>query len=268
MDLPCFSGKTLVICPHFDDACFSIGGLLVKRKSGETTVLTVFSKSQSSPNSLLLRSVSRASKVLKVNLLKEITTEYVSMIRKKEDWQFCDNVGAAQKILPFKDSALRGYTKPLLINEDRICKDPVYRAVFREIEKYVFSKVYDSISCPLAIGNHVDHLIVLKAFLQIIKQNRSIPKVVFYEDLPYASFYELDSINALAWKRIGISDPLFVDITNEMPLKHKLADLYRSQCNGDEKDRIAYHARRLFVSADRRVGAEGYCERLWRLDLG
>jgi LmbE family N-acetylglucosaminyl deacetylase len=268
MGLTGFSGKILVICPHFDDACFSVGGLLSRKTSAKVAVLTVFSKSQSSPNSLLLRSFSKASKFSKLNFLRGLATEFVSRLRQKEDWRFCDSVSAAQHLLPFEDSELRGYSKPFLANMDWVDKDPVYNSVFTAIEKCVSPGSYDSILCPLAIGNHVDHLIVLKAFLQILHKNRDIAaEVFFYEDLPYASTYRLDSISSLALNRTGSGTPLLVDVTMEMPLKQDLADVYRSQSNGDEKERIAYHARRLFVLADKRVGAKGYCERFWRMDL-
>jgi len=162
---------------------------------------------------------------------------------------------------------LRGYIEPCFTNADNIDKEPIYNAVFRAIEKCVFSGSYTSILCPLAVSDHVDHLIVLKAFLQILKKNRDIPaEVFFYEDLPYASAYKLDFISSLARERTGSNTPLFVDITIEMPLKQNLIDIYRSQSTRERKERILYHARRLFMSRDIRVDATGYCERLWRLN--
>jgi LmbE family N-acetylglucosaminyl deacetylase len=267
MGLPHFSGRTLVICPHFDDACYSIGGLLLKKTSKEVVILTVFSKSQNAPNSMLLKPFSKANKVLNLNLLRVIIAEYASKERQKEDRRFCDSISAIQNILPFKDSSLRGYVEPCFTNADDIDKEPIYNAVFRAIEKCVFSGSYTSILCPLAVGDHVDHLTVLKAFLQILKKNRNIPaKVFFYEDLPYVSAYTLDFISSLAWKRTGSNTPLFVDITIEMPLKQKLIDIYRSQPISEAKLRVLYHARRLFVSRGMRVDVAGYCERFWRLD--
>jgi LmbE family N-acetylglucosaminyl deacetylase len=265
MDLPHFSGRTLIICPHFDDACFSTGGLLLKRTSKKVVILTVFSKSQDAPNLKPLKPLSKATKVLNLDFLRKIVVEVVSKTRQKEDRRFCDSLYAVQKILPFKDSSLRGYIKPCFTNADNIDKEPIYNAVFRAIEKCVFSGSYTSILCPLAVSDHVDHLIVLKAFLQILKKNRDIPaEVFFYEDLPYASAYKLDFISSLARERTGSNTPLFVDITIEMPFKQKLVDIYRSQSTWERKERILYHARRLSMSRDKRDNAEGYCERIWR----
>jgi LmbE family N-acetylglucosaminyl deacetylase len=268
MGLPHFSGRTLVICPHFDDACFSTGGLLLKRTSKEVVILTVFSKSQNAPNSELLKPFSKANKVLNLNLLRMIITEYASKKRQKEDRRFCDSISAIQNALPFKDSSLRGYIEPCFTNADDIDKEPIYNAVFRAIEKCVFFGSYASILCPLAVGDHVDHLIVLKAFLQILKKNKDIPtEVFFYEDLPYASAYKLGFISSLARERTGSNAPLFVDVTLEMPLKQKLIEIYRSQPISEAKLRVLYHARRLFMSRKKRVDAAGYCERFWKLSL-
>ena len=271
MNLPHFSGRTLVICPHPDDACFSTGGLLLKRTSKEVVILTVFSKSRDAPNLKLLKPFFKAIKVLNLNFLRGTVVEVVSKERQKEDRRFCDSLCAVQKILSFKDSSLRGYIQPCFTNEADISaraldKEPIYNAVFRAIEKCVFSGAYTSILCPLAVGDHVDHLIVLKAFLQILKKKRNIPaEVFFYEDLPYASAYKLDFISSLAWKRTGSNTPLFVDITIEMPLKQKLVDIYRSQSTRERKERILYHAKRLSMSRDKRDNAEGYFERIWRI---
>jgi hypothetical protein len=239
---------------------------LLKKTSQEVAILTVFSKSRHAPNFKVLGRFSKTVDALNLNLLRRIIVEVVSKERQKEDRQFCDSLCAIQKILPFKDSSLRGYIDPYCINIHSIEKEPVYRTVLRAIEKTVFSGFYDSILCPLAIGDQVDHLIVMKAFLQMLRKNRDTSaEVFFYEDLPYASDYKLDFISSLAWERTGSSNPLFVDVTVEMPLKQKLVDMYRSQSTREGKERILYHARRLFMSRDMRGDAAGYCERFWRL---
>jgi LmbE family N-acetylglucosaminyl deacetylase len=266
MEMPYFSGRTLVICPHFDDACYSIGGLLLKKTAKEVTILTVFSKSENAPNLKRVQPFLRVNKVLDTNIFKKLVVEVVSKERQKEDQKFCNSLGAVQNILPFSDSLLRGYLNPCLTNAENINEEPIYKDVLRAIEKYISSGLYNYVLCPLAVGNHVDHLIVLKAFLQILKRNRDTPEAFFYEDLPYASAYGLDFIDSLARVRTSSNIPLFADITIEMPLKQNLIDLYRSQPRSEAKLSVLYHARRLFMSRDMRVDAAGYCERFWRLD--
>jgi LmbE family N-acetylglucosaminyl deacetylase len=257
-----FLGKTLFISPHFDDACFSAGGLLSKMTSKKVVILTVFSRSSHAPQRFWIKPFSHASSVLNIDSFRQRVINYVSKERQKEDLQFCNRLNAVQNVLPFKDSEVRGYKDSFLT--DRIVdKDPVYDAVCQTIEKSVFSGAYDSILCPLAVGNHIDHLIVLEAFLQIVKGHRSNLSIFFYEDLPYASEYDIDFIDSLVQKRIGDSAPLFVDITNEMALKQELVGIYKSQCIEVAKPRILYHAKRLFTLRNKRASAQGYYERFW-----
>lgn len=240
---------------------------MLKKTAKEVTILTVFSKSEIAPNLKRVQPFLRVNKVLDTSIFKKLVVEVVSKERQKEDQQFCNSLGAVQNILPFSDSLLRGYHNPCLANAENINEEPIYGDVLRAIEKYISSGLYHSILCPLAVGDHVDHLIVLKAFLQILKKNKDIPaEVFFYEDLPYASAYKLDFISSLARERTGSNTPLFIDITAEMPLKLQKVDIYRSQLIRDIKERILYHARRLFVSRGMRVDAAGYCERFWRLN--
>jgi len=277
MSLSHFSGKTLVICPHFDDACFSVGGLLLKKTSEEVTILTVFSKSQYAPNLKPLKPFLKANPILNLNLLRSIIAEWVSKERQKEDWRFCDSLGVVQSMLPFSDFSLRKYrtahSRTLQSNAtclvDNVERDPLYDDVCEAIAKYVFSGSYDSILCPLAIGDHVDHIMVLKAFLQVIKENKDIPVGLFlYEDLPYASHYKLDFISSLALQRTGRNSPLFIDITTEMPLKLQKLDIYRSQFEPSVKEKITFHAKRLSTLGPKKVDtAVRYSERLWRINV-
>jgi LmbE family N-acetylglucosaminyl deacetylase len=263
-----FCGRTLVICPHFDDACFSTGGFLSKKTSKEVTVLTVYSKCSYAPNLKLLKPLKRAVKFLNMNFLRGIIAPYVSEERRKEDQRFCDSVSATQRFLPFKEAPLRGSIELYSADLDNANREPIYGSVFKAIENCVSLGAYDSVLCPLAVGNHVDHMIVLKAFLQMLEKDKGISaEVFFYEDLPYASAYELDSIGSLALKRTGAREPLFVDITVEMPLKQKLMDIYRSQLGNETKESILRHARRLYMSWEKRTSATGSCERFWRLGL-
>jgi LmbE family N-acetylglucosaminyl deacetylase len=268
MDLTYFSGRLLVISPHPDDACFSAGGLLLKKTSEEVTILTVFSKGH--PHLELPKPFSKVTKISNLNPLRRIVVEVFSKERQMEDRRFCASLRAVQKKLHFKNSSLRGYVEPYLANADNIEEEPIYNDVFRAIEKCVSSGFYNSVLCPLAVGDHVDHLIVLKAFLQILKKSKNIPaEVLFYEDLPYASSYKLDFISSLARERMGRNTPLYVNITFEMPLKLNLINIYCSlptSYRARVKLSVLYHAKRLFMSRAKKVDATGYCERFWRLD--
>jgi LmbE family N-acetylglucosaminyl deacetylase len=260
------TGRTLVICPHFDDACLSIGGLLLKKTAQEVVILTVFSKSQHAPGFRLSYRFLKTADALNLNLLSKIVVDLISRERQKEDRLFCDTVCADQEVLSFPDSSLRGYVNPY--DTCNVEEEPVYRSVLGAIKKAISTDPYDSIFCPLAIGDQVDHLIVMKTFLQLLtKESRSQTEILFYEDLPYASGYSLDSLRSLAWQRTGVNNPSLIDVTAEMPLKQRLVDIYRSQASREMKNSLLYHARRLSMLRDRKNAASGYCERIWRAGM-
>lgn len=241
---------------------------MLKKTSKEVTVLTAFSECSYAPNLKLLKPLKGAVKFLNMNSLRGIIAAYVSAERKKEDQRFCDSVLATQRFLPFKDASMRERARHYSTDLDNVNREPIYGSVFKAIENCASSGAYDSVLCPLAVGNHVDHMIVLKACLQMLEKDKDISaEVFFYEDLPYASTYELDFIRSLALKRTGAREPLFVDITVEMPLKQKLVDIYHSQLGNETKESISHHARRLYMSWEKRTRLTGYCERFWRLGL-
>ena len=264
MDFVDLSGHLLVICPHFDDACFSIGGFLLKRQPKSVTILSVFSKSQHAPNYRVFYPLTMINDHLRINFLKRTLVEVISMVRKKEDSQFCHQIGAIQSIVPFEDSDLRGcpaYSP--IFNRTEIRRDSISRSVLKTIEKWVFSGAFDSILCPLGIGNQVDHLIVVNAILRILETKSPKVKTYFYEDLPYAAFCKLDLIKSLALTRTGSDNALYVDVTNEILLKLALTNIYRSQ--GQEKAPILKHAKRLFASRNN-VSEKGFYERIWSFE--
>lgn len=261
------TGRALVICPHFDDACFSIGGLLLKKTAQEIVILTVFSKSQHAPGFRLSYRFLKTADALNLNLLRKIIVDLISRERQKEDRLFCDTLCAYQEVLSFPDSSLRGYVNPY--GSRNFEQEPLYGAVLGAIEEAIFTGSYDSILCPLAIGDQVDHLIVMKACLQLFRKvSCNQTEMLLYEDLPYASGYSLDSLSSLAWQRIGANSPSLVDVSVEMQMKQKLVDIYRSQATGESrcalKNSLLHHARRLSMLRDRKNEALGYCERIWR----
>ena len=257
-------GRVLVICPHFDDACFSVGGLLLQKTFQEVTILTVFSKSKHAPHSKKLYPVIRTINALEASFLTELVAKIVSKERQKEDHRFCGSIGAIQTILPFEDSSMRLPIGLGVKNDKDAEKEPIYGRVLKSLTKIVSSGRHDLILCPLAVGNQIDHLIVLKALLQIIRNETISTEILFYEDLPYSSNYTLYKISKLAIERIGSSDPINVCITDEMPMKQILCNKYHTQWTAFAKQKILYHNRRLHRPSDSKNKTVGYCERFWR----
>ena len=145
-----FQGRILAICPHFDDVCFSMGGLLLKKKTfQQVTILTIFSKSKHAPNSKRMYPIIRAANALRAPFLTELAAKVVSKGRQKEDNRFCNRIGAIQTILPFEDSSLRPFIGSFLTNDQDAEREPIYGKVIEAIEKFVLSGCYNLILCPL-----------------------------------------------------------------------------------------------------------------------
>ncbi len=214
MELPELNGHLLVICPHFDDACFSVGGLLYKRSFASITILTVFSKSYHAPKNWFSYLAFKFADHCQLTTLKRLIVNLISLQRKKEDFNFCRRIGAIQSTLPFNDSSLRGLPPYCCLDKCTFSSDPLFSNVVFELQKWIISNKFSSILCPLAVGNQLDHLIVLYAVLSILKNNNhSKINAFFYEDLPYSYFLKLDSISELARNRLNSDKSIYVDIT-------------------------------------------------------
>lgn len=257
-------GKALIICPHFDDACYSVGGLLLKNNFQEVDILTVFSQSKHVPNIKIFYHLLRIIEFCKLKALKKIIIRLISLVRRKEDFQYCKRVGASQFVLNMPDSLLRNYANPFVIDE-MVESELQYNLALSAIKKSVFFNEYTYILCPLGIGNHIDHLIVFKTIVKSIKDNGAVSaSVLFYEDLPYASLVDLSVLNSTATGRTGSIEPFYVDVTDVMALKQRLIEVYHSQYDLKLKPSIFYHASRL-SNKNEKANADKCFERLWRL---
>ncbi len=250
------SPHALVLSPHFDDACLSLGGFLLKQEFKSLCIVTVFSKSEHAPALKLLVPLRKVDQ-LGMNPFRETTRSFVALVRQREDARFCSKIKANQFSLSFSDSSLRGYAKPNRCKWDSIGSEPIYHNVLEAIQSILHAS-WDMIFCPLAIGNHVDHLIVSHSFLKIVKETK-MKHAFFYEDLPYASNYSLGAIETLVASRIGHSEPVLIDITGSLNEKNKLVSVYKSQDDEKMKKSISNHAER-FSSKNM------FFERVWHCD--
>jgi LmbE family N-acetylglucosaminyl deacetylase len=256
--------RVLVICPHFDDACFSTSGLLLQKTFHEVTILTVFARSRHAPNSKRLYPIIKTVNASKAFFLTGLAAKIVSRERQKEDHRFCCSIEAIQTILPFEDSSVRLPIGSPETNGEDVEKEPIYDKVLKALTKLVSSSRYDLILCPLAIGNQIDHLIVMKAILEIIKNKGISAEILFYEDLPYSSNYPLDTISKIAKERTGSSDSIIVCITDEMRMKQTLCSIYHTQWTALAKQEILYHNGRRHTSSNSKDITVGYYERFWQ----
>ena len=157
-----FALKIFILSPHIDDAAYGLT-LSISRflNAGiDVTIINCFTVTQ-----WTIRFVSKEQEV-------------ISRLRKQEDADYNKLLGDKINIinLDITDAPLRkGYIfqyKPL---------EPCEWEVVDEIKDYLKKHVDGLLLCPLAVGDHIDHVICREAVVHLYNKLQ----VLFFEDLPY-----------------------------------------------------------------------------------
>lgn len=193
------------VSPHLDDAAFSAGGLIsYLAPKTRVVVITAFTRAGKGKHSLSALSYLKQCGY-KANEIGEFFTS-----RRKEDRGAIESLNATAIHFPFKDALWREKkklnlierTSALFINEFRyiypthklhISKGKIYKEDIKNL-KELEDKLKQTVDnrrdcvvfCPLALGNHVDHVMVREACTNIF------PNVVYWEDSPYNLYHQLD----------------------------------------------------------------------------
>lgn len=169
------SAHDLYLAPHCDDICFSLGAFALRRQKG--VLLTLFSKS------------GYVARPRTVAALGHERIEAISSLRHREDLAFAGQAGLRLCFGGLDEAPLRGQD-PFDIagaEEDAWRLDG---AVVAAILAAAIDQPKDRrpwLFCPMAIGGHIDHMVVLKIVLRHYETLRARWRIAFYEDLHYAS---------------------------------------------------------------------------------
>lgn len=230
-------GNVLIISTHFDDAPLSLGGVINRIELFQNLhVLTVFT---------------RSSYTILTNIPNSV--DYISTLRNLEMENYCHELNIKLHTLGFCDTTQRKYpsleiykeTIATFLNTVNPEKDDIFDNVKLELDSKIKKIKYDSIFFPLAIGNHLDHLIVHRIAKSLSMENK---RVYFYEDLPYAADYEMEYIEWIANKRLDSPHFINVDITGEIKSKIMQLEIFESQLTQRDLDFVYYHSLRLCQS--------------------
>ena len=228
--------KNVIISPHIDDAFFSLGGLLLKDRRERQLVVDIFS-------------ISSFHKL-------KLSREKVTQIRKEEELSNAKRLGIDVDFLPFLDGR-NDYDLPRLT-----------ASISQAIGKHV--REGDRIFFPLAISEHMDHVVASLAGLQLAAEGRK--RVYFYEDLPYAikttsafslaqpffKFRSNDRTFPLINTKTHRGDLAFEYVSYSPGAKFELCKAYESQTTS--KILTAIFAYGLMLGQ-----GVGFKERIWRL---
>ncbi|MCX7747691.1 MAG: PIG-L family deacetylase [Clostridia bacterium] len=226
--------KLVYVSPHHDDMVLSSGGLIgeISTICESLVLINVFTKSLWAPG-----------------IIGEVKCEKVETVRTCEDRFYCEKYGIEQMNLGFRDSSVRGYDADSELAAE-VCNDKIYHDVLKCLRKLIKSMQYDFIFCPVGVGNHIDHKIVLEAL-----RGMEPGKILFYEDLPYAVKYNELEIYKSIKGDLGELKEYFIDITRVFDKKIEDILLYQSQLESD----LLLNIRKC---AERFKG-DAFMERIW-----
>ncbi len=164
----------LAISPHLDDAVFSAGGTLARlaARGWQVVMATVFTASVANPRGFALACQ------LDKGLAPEV--DYMAL-RRGEDRDAARALGIEPIHLPFREAPHRGYgSAPELFAELRP-DDRIGANLADAFERLVADTGPDLILAPQAVGGHVDHVQVVRAF----RGAQPPLPVLWWRDFPY-----------------------------------------------------------------------------------
>ncbi len=223
--------KIVVMSPHRDDACFSLGLSIGSWIEANHTVVVVncFTRSEYAPYAdfEFIHSNDRMPRV--------------SALRLRED-------GAWQKMYPrglqLVDLNLKDAPQRLHVAVDQVigrAANPDDKTMTK-LPRAVAALNPDAVVLPLALGGHVDHVTARMAMTQA-EEFRGIA-MAFYEDLPYAAWPGVaEEIEKAARGLDEALEPAFVteavQVDEALKRKRRLALCYDSQIADEVAQQIA-----------------------------
>lgn len=202
--------KIYILSPHIDDAAF-----------GLTLTISRFIRHKTPVKLINCFTVTKWTGVFVSGDI-----EVVSALRKQEDAAFNQLLSSAIDIvnLELLDAPLRNnYIHQFhSFNPDEL-------ELIETLKNYLLENIDGILFCPLAIGNHIDHVLCREAVVQVYPR----VKVLFYEDLPYANRITLDEIGLHIKGLEERLDVKLIDYTNGLnksPVnKLQAVQVYKSQ---------------------------------------
>ncbi len=250
--------NALVLSPHRDDASLSLGGLIGSRRAQEAHfICNVFTVST------WLGKGFHSSPMHKV-----------SRLRAREE-ALCNQVLGARGVgLGLWEADIRNYhrqsTENYSVYEDFIfegdpnLRTPGERDSIEHALSYLLQQLEPvRIYLPLGLGNHIDHVFLHEFSREKIAGIRKCSpqcRVYFYEDLPYATYKQVNVTATAA--RMNLV-PEYIDITDHFEMKIQGIVAHRSQfARSENEDRLRRYASSLAELAGMAQGT--LAERIWR----
>jgi LmbE family N-acetylglucosaminyl deacetylase len=214
--------QSIILSPHCDDAMFSVGGrIFADRGRIGYTVINIFTQS-------FFTIFPKLSGSIKI----------ISYLRKKEDERAFRNTGAKRIHLFLADALARKGSSSSIAEKADCWKDSardqhVFDLILKKTVGLLEEMSFKHIYFPLAVGNHLDHILVRSLSSSLLKKKiLKKSEIRFYEDIPYSLYIS-------NWKDIPLFltsqnnslIPRYLDISHVWENKKKALSRYRSQIN-------------------------------------
>lgn len=201
----------VVLSPHYDDACLSIGSVLKELGSG--TLVNIFTRS------LYLKQGPPPPR-------KEAD---VRIIREAEDRAFCAQCGLTRHDLDCLEPAMTG-RRPGDHSHLETDVSAATGPVLDKLAELARASSKSTLLAPLGIGPNVNHLATIQIILRNLKAILRDYEVLFYEELPYAArpLQRTRALNLLRRRVWGASLERHVHQV-DWPSKEALIGFYPSQ---------------------------------------
>jgi LmbE family N-acetylglucosaminyl deacetylase len=176
----------LFISPHLDDAILSCGGTINRfgEQGGRIIIATIFTTDYKGQEPL--------SELARTNLRVWGLGESSFVKRCEEDRLAANHLGAQVEHFGFQDCIFRQDEEGRFLYTQRVIDVPVHPFDWKNLEPALkealgslfhrYAGQHLRIFCPLALGAHVDHILVRHAVESLV----SPQEILYYEEFPYA----------------------------------------------------------------------------------
>lgn len=199
------------LSPHPDDIALSCGATMHALGGINRTIVTCFSRSTYAP-------------FAPTGCSTDVDT--VTAIRKAEELAYCKRIGATNVDLQLDDVTLRYANEQDWLNATPQLTD-LFDLLCQSFEKTFSEFRFTHLFCPLALGNHVDHVLVREAARYASGES---VKIVYFEDFPYAERIGGPKLASKQAAEIALgTSPLLLIVGNFIDRKVDDLALYASQ---------------------------------------
>ena len=168
-----FMPRALLLSPHLDDVAFSCAATArhLLRGGWDVQLVTVFTGSVENPQGFALACQLDKGLAPDVDYMK---------LRRAEDLEFCRIVGLENTAhWPFLEAPHRGYESAPELFAGIKDGDEIWKLIAAKLEEIATP---DTVFAPQGLGNHVDHLQVIRA----VRARGWDAQAFWYRDTPYA----------------------------------------------------------------------------------